>query len=100
MSLSLLDLTNELGEPRKGIHEARFNIGGLDVALVDFVGTIILGLIVGLIVGLPFYLLMRLYRLKWYDFMIYWVSVLIPSILFMFVLGIILHRIFGVKTAI
>jgi len=100
MSLSLLDLTNELGVPREGIHKTRFNLLGLDVALVDFVGTIVLGVIVAIIVGLPFYIIMGLHRLKGYDMFIFWISIIIPSIIYMFIVGIILHRIFGVKTAI
>jgi ABC-type dipeptide/oligopeptide/nickel transport system permease component len=76
------------------------NLLGLDVALVDFVGTIVLGVLVGIIIGLPFYILMGLHRLKGYDMLIFWSSVILPSIIFMFILGFILHSIFGVKTAI
>ncbi len=98
--LNLSDLKNELGEPRKGIHESRANLFGLDIAFNDFIGTFILGIILCLIIGTPIYLKMRLYRLKRYDLFIYWISILVPSIIYMFILGIILHRIFKVKTVI
>ena len=98
--LTLGDLKNELGEPRKGLHESRVNLFGLDIAFNDFMGTFVLGIILTLIIGTPIYLKMKLHRLKRYDLFIFWISILIPSTIFMFILGIILHRIFKVQTAI
>lgn len=98
--LTLGDLKNELGEPRKGFHQSRINLLGLDIAFNDFMGTFVLGIILTLIIGIPIYIKMKLYRLKRYDLLIFWISILIPSTIFMFILGIILHRIFKVQTSI
>jgi hypothetical protein len=68
------------GEPNKGIHSSRFYIGKYSFALVDTVSTII-----------GAYLLQK-YYFKTYPF---W-KVLIG----LFLLGIVLHRLFCVKTTV
>lgn len=98
--MKLKELSNELGIPRKGIHASRVELLGLDIAFNDFMGTFVLGFILCLIIGIPIYILMKLHRLDTYDLFIYWISIFIPSVIYMFILGIILHRIFNVRSSI
>jgi len=72
MSCSLKKFSDIFGKPRTGIHSYRF----LDTAIVDYIGTILFAIIFTKITKVP----------------------LVLSTILMFVLGIILHSIFGVQT--
>ena len=72
MSCSLKKFSDIFGKPRTGIHSYRF----LDTAIVDYIGTIFFAIIFTKITKIP----------------------LVLSTIFMFVLSIILHSIFGVQT--
>ena len=72
--MSLCKYKNSLGIPKKGIHSYRV----LDVAIVDVIMTIILGILISY-----FFKLSYLY-----------------TIISLFLLGIILHRLFCVRTTI
>ena len=72
--MSLCKYKNIFGEPNKGIHAYRF----LDIAIVDVIFTIISG-----------YILSRIFK---FDF--------IDTTIFLFLLGILLHKLFCVDTTI
>jgi hypothetical protein len=61
------------GVPGTGVHKQRF----LDVALFDYIGTIILAIIFSKLTKIP----------------------LVVSTILMFVLGVVLHMLFGVNTS-
>ena len=96
MSKKLSDFSNELGIVGKGFHSTRF----LGLAINDVIGTIGLGIILGLIFGLPLYLKFNLSDLSISEKVLYWSVLIIFSIIVMFILGIIFHRLFNVKTTI
>jgi hypothetical protein len=73
MSCPFKKYSGIFGNSGEGIHSYRL----LDVALVDYIGTIFLALILSRITKIP----------------------LVLSTIFMFVLGIVLHMLFGVKTS-
>jgi len=64
---------NIFGKPRKGVHKHRF----LDAAVVDYLGTIGLAIITTLITKMP----------------------LVLTTIIWFILGVILHLLFGVQTS-
>lgn len=64
---------NIFGEAGKGVHQYRL----LDVALVDYLLTLVLAVVVSKLTGLP----------------------LVLSTILMFILGIILHWLFGLQTS-
>ena len=72
MSCSLKKFSDIFGKPRTGIHSYRF----LDTSIVDYIGTILFAIIFTKITKVP----------------------LVLSTIIMFILGIILHLIFGVQT--
>ena len=72
MSCSLKKFSDIFGKPRTGIHSYRF----LDTAIVDYIVTILFAIIFTKITKVP----------------------LVLSTIIMFILGIILHSIFGVQT--
>jgi len=72
--MDLCKYKNSLGEPGKGIHSYRF----LGVAIADVIMTIIVGYIIAYFFKLP----------------------IGYTILFLFILGIILHRVFCVRTTV
>ena len=73
MSCPFKKYSNFFGMPNEGIHKYRL----LDVALIDYIGTIVLAIIMSKITKIP----------------------LVISTIFMFILGIILHMLFGVNTS-
>lgn len=60
------------GEPRKGIHSIRF----MDVAIIDFILTIVLAFLISYIFNIPFILIL----------------------IILLILGVLLHYLFGVNT--
>lgn len=96
--MQLKDFKDTLGKPLEDFHKYRINIFGLSLAFNDFFGTIFIGIIITLLIGLPFFFKLDLSRLNFKDMIIYWISILIPSIVFIFIIGIILHYIFHVNT--
>ena len=74
MSLNLCKYKNSLGEPKKGIHSYRF----LNIAVMDVIMTLIAAFMISVIFKIPF----------------------LKTALFLFILGIFLHRLFCVRTTI
>ncbi len=72
--MNLCKYKNIFGEPKTGIHSYRF----LNIAIVDFIFTIFGGFIISKIFNISFFY----------------------TIIFLFLLGIILHRLFCVNTTI
>ena len=82
--MSFCKYKDKFGIPRKGFHKIR--IPGFDIALTDTLLTIVLGLVTGIIIS---------FILK-----INYISTFILCTLFLFILGICLHRLFCVNTTI
>jgi len=70
----LCEYKNIFGKPKEGVHSYRI----LNIAMVDFIGTLIIALLISILFKKSFL----------------WVS------LILFILGIILHRLFCVRTTI
>ena len=70
----LCEYKNIFGNPKEGVHSYRI----LNIAMVDFIGTLIIALLISILFKKSFL----------------WVS------LILFILGIILHRLFCVRTTI
>jgi len=96
MSKKLSDFSNNLGEVGKGFHSTRF----LGLAIFDVIGTVFLGILLALLFGLPLYIKFNLVEIEIKEQILYWTVIMIFSIIVMFILGIILHRLFNVKTTI
>ena len=88
------DFKNDLGIPNEGFHKTRF----LSFARNDFFGTIFLGFLFCLLIGLPWYFKFGLSKLDYSEKKKYWLTLLIFSIVVMFIYGIIIHRLFEVNT--
>jgi hypothetical protein len=82
--MTLCKYSNILGEPGKGAHSYRI----FDIAIVDVILTIILSVLLSLLFKYVFNLKLQFYIL----FMIITIC--------LFILGIILHRLFCVKTTV
>lgn len=72
--MNLCKYSDIFGKPNEGVHSYRF----FDVAIVDFIITIIVGFLISYFFNLSF----------------------IYTLIFLFVLGIFLHRLFCVKTTV
>lgn len=81
--MSLCKYKNIFGEPNTGVHSVRI----FNIAIFDVISTIILGIV--------FYEIIIVILLKMNDRIKLWMV-----IVFFFVLGIILHRAFCVKTTV
>jgi hypothetical protein len=81
--MSLCKYKNIFGEPNTGVHSVRI----FNIAIFDVISTIILGIV--------FYEIIIVILLKMNDIIKLWMV-----IVFFFVLGIILHRAFCVKTTV
>ena len=49
------EYSNVLGEPKKGFHEPRLNIGSYSFARNDIIGTIVIAIIITLMFGVSIY---------------------------------------------
>lgn len=84
MTTSLCKYANAFGEPNTGVHSIRI----FNIAIVDVLATILLALIVAIIIK---------YVIRVNS---YFLNIFIITLVFLFILGIILHRLFCVKTTI
>ena len=84
MTTSLCKYANALGEPGKGVHSIRV----FNVAIVDVLSTIVLALLFTIFFKYAIKLQAR------------FSSVFFTTLLGLFILGIILHRLFCVKTTV
>ena len=91
--MDFCDYKNSLGEPKKGMHSQRF----LGIALVDFLGTIGIGIILAVISGLILSNAMKLNMSMW-NTVVYWLTLCILWIILAFLFGILMHWLFCVET--
>lgn len=91
--MNFCDYKNSLGEPRKGMHEKRF----LGFAVVDLVGTIVIGLVLAFISGFILSFAMKLDMSLW-NTIKYWFILSVFWIIVAFLFGIFMHWLFCVET--
>jgi len=94
-----VEFKDAFGSVKQGFHSDRMNVLGLDVAKKDFIGTIILGLLIGSIACIILIYSMKLHNLSLKNMIIFWLVVLSFFVLVMFLFGIILHKMFSVPTS-
>ena len=95
--MNLRDYKDVLGKPNEGFHKGRINIFGLSLASNDFLGTFGLAFIATILIGGALYYFLKL-KLDCKSFLIYWISMYCFFVIFMFLFGIFLHRLFSVNT--
>ena len=95
--MNFCDYKDSLGITKQGVHAERMNVFGLSLAKNDIIATIFLGIILAIIAGIILTFAMNL-NMNMSNTIIFWMSLLIFWIIVAFVLGILLHWLFCVKT--
>jgi hypothetical protein len=95
--MNFCDYKDSLGIPKQGVHAERMNVFGLSLAKNDIIATIFIGIILAIIAGIILTFAMNL-NMNMRNTIIFWMSLLIFWIIVAFVLGILLHWLFCVKT--
>ena len=97
--MNFSDYSDSLGKIGEGpLHGNRIQVLGMSLARNDVVGTIFMGLFMGVFTIVVLSIAMKL-KLSIINTLIFWLIVLSFWLVVMFLLGIILHALFGVKTA-